>query len=276
MTLAARNVSFIIAIAVCGLLLIGFVGIGAELQRDDLLSTLPQSTVDAKVLFWDWQASSDTPIDSALLAGIIGLISLVGLIVTARVFRRVGSPEIYFIALFLFAMALDQCRIIQLSLLIHRLPSAYGMLTTRIVEFGHILGLLALFVSSIYATGVEYPKTGSLTAMLFALAFALVYFAPVDSVALTPTLLYAIGTGSRFQIVSVVIALFTIVNYAYAIARGPREDSMPVAVAVMAMVVGRELIYLVPAPASFVVGGILVAGGLGLYLGMNRSNYLWN
>lgn len=275
MTLATRNAVLYAFVALALLLLAAylFVVIFAHQSTESSIADLIPST--QRWFVWTWQVPSQTGMNSLVAAGAVGLLSFLMLLISTRVFYRVTSAEIYFFAVFLFSLAIDSIRVSQVLLTITNQPLQDGVVVTRIVMFGRIVGSLTLFTASLYAVGVDFPRIGTLTLLTAVLAFVIVWFVPVDTLHLTASLVHVTGGKGSIDIVLAVLALLTVVDYVVAAARGHRERGLAVAVSAGALVVGRELVFRPPSPVALYVGGALLLYGCATYVVFNRRNYLW-
>lgn len=275
MTLTARNALFLTATVITGFALaataLGVVLI-APVDPDPVLR-IATETMDW--LFWEWSSQPTMPLVALAVALGLGMVAFVGMVVFQRLFRRAASPEILFVAVFVISLAVEQLRLVQYILVAGEYPLHFGALVSRALRFGHVLGALSLFTASLYAAGTDYARVGSVLTFLLLLAFAIVYFMPVDALELTPLLMHRVGMGQSLDILLSVLWALTVINYVFGAVRAVRDDSTLLAACVATVVVGRGLLMYVPTMATAVVGGGLLIGGLVIYAWTNRLYYLW-
>lgn len=275
MTLATRNAVLFACVSLAALLMAAylFALIFVFQTTDQPIADLIPTT--QRWFVWTWDISPQTGPNSVIAAGALGLLSFLTLLFSTRVFRRVTSAEIYFFAVFLFTLAMDQIRVSQLLLIITNQPLQYGVVVTRVVMFGRLVGSFTLFTASLYAVGVEFPRIGTLTLLTTALAFVIVWFVPVDTLHLTASLIHVTGGHGSIDIVITALALLTIVDYVVAGVRGHREKGLAVSLSAAALVVGRELVFRSFSLVALAIGGALLLYGCVTYIAVNRRYYLW-
>jgi hypothetical protein len=275
MTLAARNFVLYTGITLSFLLLCGFGFVGYTLITGNI-SDQPLDVPNEQIWFGRHLLVPDSGVYYSLAsAGVLGVISVTGVLVAARVFRRLSSAEVFFFTVFMMSLSLELLRIGQLPLIATEQPPVYGTLLSRAILFGRLFGYLVLFASGIYAAGAQYPRVGTLTLLLATLAFLVVYFVPVDLLWMNATLVHRVGGRESVDAVLAFLSLATIANYAYAWATGRTDRGFMLFSSVVLLVVGRELSFNVPGIATSAVGVALVAAGAVGYMATTRSHYLW-
>lgn len=275
MTLTARN----------GLLL-GATILSAALLSAPAITVLSLGSLDPTVvvdsasetmqwLLWSWQpppAIASLTLAAAFGAGII---SFAGSLLFRRLFRRVASPAVFFVALFVLSLSLEQLRFVQYWLVSTGGSLNLGAFVSRVLRFGNLFGSLSLFTASLYAAGVDYSRTGTVALTLALLSFVIVYFMPVDALELMPVLVHRVGVGQSLDILLAALSLLTIANFVYAAATSTRDDRVYLAAAIVAVVIGRTILAYPPGLAMVGLGGLLLVGGLTAYAWLNRLHYLW-
>jgi len=275
MTLAARNTIVVIGVILTFLVLVAFAVAGYALlfgpyAGEELPVPRTQTWFGAQ-----WQVGRLSAYRSLAAAGLVGLVSVVGVAVSARLFRRVSSAEIYFMTLFLMTLSVELLRIGQPLAEVADMPIHVGGLITRIVLFGRLVGAFSLFAAGVYSAGADYPRIGTVTALLVLLAFLIVYFVPVDSERMNATFVHMTGGREGIDLMLGFLSLGTIANYAIAWSRGHRERGGSIALAIAAVVVGKLLVLHVPTLAPLAVGAGLLIAGTASFILVNRSYFLW-
>ena len=275
MTLAVRNTVVVVGAVLAALLvlLFGFTAYETFVDFDD--SLLPD-TMSHTWIIWNWDVERSDANWSLVAAGVFGLAAAVALIVSARAFRRVSSPELYFFVIMLIALSFEQVRMVQKYLLMLDLPQYVGMTVTRVIMVGRVMATLSLFAASLYAVGIEYPRIGSITVVLAVLAFLLVYFVPVDTVELDAVLIHRLGWQSSIELVLLCVSILTIGNYVIAGARGHRDRGALVAFSAVAVVLARDLLYFVPGLPWVILSLVLMAYGITTFIVITREHFLWS
>lgn len=275
MTLSVRNTLLRVGIAISTLLLAGFGYVSYQILWGDGISGGASALANQHWLVFTWNASEDHVVWSVIGMLLLGLVALVTLSLFVRYFRKITAPEIFFFAVFVLSVALDQLKVAQLWLVIANQPQEIGVVVTRTVLFGHIMGIFSLFASSLYVAGVEYQKTGTILGIAALVAFTLAYTIPVDSLVLLPNLLYRTGDERGLQIVSVILYLLVAVNYVYAMITNGAGETGVLLAAMVLVIVGRELLYYLASPLAVILGGVFLSAGTLVFGTRSHAMYLW-
>ena len=274
MTLAVRNTVIYFGATIGVILLGGFGIVGYQLLTDPTLALMPAEWQHTW-LAWSWQVRSIDVVAALAATGALGIVASLGLIGASRVFRRVSSAEVYFFALFLTGLAFEQLRLMQLYLLQLNLPAVYGTILTRLVIVARIGGGISFFIASLYAVGVDYPRTGSITIAVGLFAFLFVYLNPVDTVVINATLLHPVAGQSSLELVLLIVGAISIVNYVIAGVRGHRERGFLMAVAAVSIVVAQQIAWSVPSLPWLIAGVALLVYGVVTFILITRAHFLW-
>jgi hypothetical protein len=275
MTLAVRNAVVNTGAILSILLLTTFCVMGYQ-----LLTGAAEVSIEPEIqhswLARSWEVGRTDVYASVVAAGLGGLIATLGLAASTRVFRRVNSAELYFVALFLVALSAEQIRVLQLYLYQFNLPVMYGTLLTRFVVVARVGGALSLFAASLYAVGIDYPRTGTISVVLAVLAFVFVYLVPVDSLSAGATLLHRVGGQSAMELALLAVGLVTIANYVVAGARGHRDRGFLIALSAACLVVAGEILWFVPSLPWLAAAITLLTYGLMSFMLVTRAHLLWD
>jgi hypothetical protein len=275
MTLAVRNTILIIGVVLTATMLLAYALAGYTLLFGAYADDVFRVGEHQSWFGFRWSVRTIAAYRSLAAAGVLGLISTVGVAVSARLFRRVSSAEIYFMTVFLMSLSLELFRIGQPLVDIAEVTPYVGVLLTRLVLFGRFVGALSIFAAGIYTAGADYPRIGSITLLIAALSFLIVYFLPVDSQQIQASFVHVTGGREGVDLLLGFLSVGTIVNYLIGWSRGHRERGGGIAVAAAALVIGTQLVFNVPAVFPLAVGLILVAAGTATFVFVNRSYYLW-
>ncbi len=275
MTLATRNVVLIVGVVLIAAALAVYL-VGAYALLYGPLSD--QSFAVGEHQSWfgaQWPVTPNGAYHSLGAAFVLALIAAVVLAVSARLFRRVSAAEIYFVMLFLLSLAVELFRIGTPLADAAGLSALVGVQLTRVVLFGRLMGALSLFVAGIYLAGADYPRIGSATFLLAAISFLVVYLVPVDSREIRATFLHVIGGREAIDFLIGFLTVGTIANCLIGWSRGHRERGGAIALAISALVTGKELALNLASPVALALGVGLVASGAVAFVLVNRSSYLW-
>ncbi len=275
MTLAVRNTVFLVGMIVGTALLVLYAAAGYALlfgPHQDASMIFPSVH---RLAFLSWELAPRAVVGSLLSVGFTALLSLVAAGVSARVFRRVSSPEVYFITLFLMAISVETLRIAHVYFQVVEVPPLYGILITRAVILARLMGGLSLFTSGIYNAGADYPRVGTVSALLLLVALVIVYLIPVDFEHVLPTMLNATGFRGAIWALILFLAVGAIMNYAIGWSRGYVEHGATVFMAVTGLAIGWVFLTSIPGIVSGVIAAVLIPTGAAVFIATNRSYYLW-
>ncbi len=275
MTLAVRNTVFLAGIIVGTALLVVFSIAGYTLlfgPYQEMSLTLP--TVHG-LAFLSWELSEQAVVGSLVAVGVTSLLSLAAAGVSARIFRRLSSPEVYFVTLFLMTLPVETLRIAHLYFQVVEVPPFYGILVTRIVILARLMGGLALFTSGVYNAGADYPRVGTVSVLLFLMALVVVYLIPVDFERVLPTMLNATGFHGAIWALILFLSSGAIANYAIGWRRGYAEHGGAVFFSILSLAVGWVALTSLPGLVTGGVATALVPTGAAIFIATNRSYYLW-
>ena len=91
-------------------------------------------------------------------AVVVSGFSFFSLILIYYFFGKTQSPEIFFIALFVFSLAFEIVRVAVPLRMVYSFPASYLINTAKILFFCRCFGLFALFTASVYAAGMDAQK----------------------------------------------------------------------------------------------------------------------
>jgi hypothetical protein len=151
----------------------------------------------------------------------------------------------------------------------------YGLAITKLILLTRLMGGFSLFTSGIYNAGADYPRIGTISALLFLMAFVIVYLVPVDAQRLLPTLVYAIGFNDAVSAFLAFLAFGSVANYAIGWSKGFNERGGSVFLSASALAAGWLLLVFVPGLIWGIAATVFLIGGAVLFIVTNRSYYLW-
>ena len=275
MTLAARNAVLVAGLLVSLILLILWAFAGWALLFGPLADAGITVAESHRWLGMQWTVTRTDVLYSMGAAGVLVLGAVITLAASSRLFRRVSSAELYFVMLFLMFLSPELARLARPLVGALDMPAYMGVQITRVVLFGRLMGALALFVAGIYSAGADYPRIGGATLLLAAISFLVVYLVPVDSHRMNATFVHVTGGGEAIDLMLAFLAVGTIVNCLIGWTRGYRERSGAIAMSIIVLVIGKELVLNVPMAGVQTIGvGLVLAGTVG-YVLVSRANYLW-
>lgn len=257
MTLTGRNMTIRSILALCGIVsatvLFLFVW---NFQRGNLVSEMRGVQIVALV------GACVTVVLGFLFSGVY-----------ARLFRRSPSIPVFFLTLFFLSITLDITKLAQLVVVVGS-PQNFSLLVGRATIFGHIVGVMALFVAGLYAGGIRMQRHGTVVFVGVLIALSLSWLIPVDTSYLPDHLVYPAGVKASFQSALVVFQLLAVLNFTQAAIVNQNPRMVVTAVAVALLAAGREILFFSVDPIWIVVGGSAVVIGGVVFTGQYYRDFL--
>ncbi len=205
----------------------------------------------------------------------IVLFYLIGFVAFLRfkvLFRKTGSSELFFASIFIFSLLFEVFRFGDFFVRFLGWPQTVSLFFAKSVYFGRILGLLALFFSSLYILQMNYQKYNILVGIIALVSFALTMYVSFDTQTVLTDGLFKLGDEQGLFILLTSLKLLTIVNFVVA---GLRRDAMMLLPAVVLFIVGRELMLFTPGPITLTLGCISLIAGIVLFDTKIKAMYYW-
>jgi hypothetical protein len=151
----------------------------------------------------------------APLAAIGGsvLYSFIGAILIYWYFEKTQSPEILFVAFFVFSFAMEGMRMVVPISRIFTLPGFYLLAASRLLLFGRYFGIFSLFAAGVCAAGLEVQKQRNI---LFAMGMSTLVIAlevPIDTLSWDSTFSMIAGYTHMFRMVESGVFIITIASF---------------------------------------------------------------
>lgn len=275
MTLSVRN--SILRITLVSILVAMAAGVALLLQSGRPLPTAQELGMQHthRWLAFGWSTGGGSV--AWIVIGLFLLAAFVaaGAVFIIRYFRKTTAPEMLFFVMFVLAAGFDIWKVGHVVLHLESLPVYFAVVLTRIVHFAHLFGVFSLFVSTLYLAGIEYQKTGTALGLAALLAMTIVYAVPVDHLTLNPNLVHKIGDETTIQSVVLILQLLSVANVVYSITYERHGEYLPLLPAIVAAIVGRELLFYLPSLPAALVGLVLLAGGAAVFGSRLYTTYLW-
>jgi hypothetical protein len=168
-----------------------------------------------------FQPSPYVPLISMICAMLYACVTMV---IIYRYFEKTYSPEILYIALFVLSFALEGSRIMVPLKLTYELPSMYLIMASRVLLFGRYVGILSLFIASVYAAGLEIQKQSIMIGIIIVSTLVITRGIPIDSLSWDSSFCMISGYPAMFRILEGGMALITVVSFLIsAYSRGAKE-----------------------------------------------------
>jgi hypothetical protein len=222
-----------------------------------------------------WFKYRAAPPDSTWDVTGVALLYLIGFTAFIRfkmLFKKTGSAELFFLALFIFSLLFEVFKFG--GFFVHYLnwPDALIIFFVKAVYFGRIFGLLAIFFSSLYTLHMDYQKYNIIIGVMALVSFALAIYIPFDTQSPLSNGLFKLGDEQGVFILLSAIKLFCIINFVVAVFKREIFMLLP---AVLFLLAGRELLLFAPGPVTLIIGGILLLAGIILVDIKMKALYYW-
>lgn len=205
------------------------------------------------------------------LGAVVSIISLMLMLF----FRKTPNPEVSFYVLGMQALALHSLRPLIYALVQRGTVWTITATLSRVVHFGNLLFLLALFISGLFASGLTLQRRTIMLSTSLFIAFTLSALLPIDISALTRRMLFRSGLDRGILIGSIILSVLGVVNYFMASVQQENRRHIALGVGLFFTLLGGYLVFYLPIPFSPVAGTILII--LGSYIFGSRAHqiYLW-
>lgn len=190
-------------------------------------------------------------------------------------FRNTASAEIFFFFLFLCSFCFDMFKEGLIIINDISLPFSYSMFMTRVVYFGRFFGVVALFCSGLFSTGLEYQRMSMMFLISVIIAVGLVSLLPVDLSRNIPGGTRELGSFLEIYIILILLQLISVVNFIIASNKNENTDYLFLAGSLILTVAGRELLFLMPGIAAASAGFVLLVSGTVVFGLKTHRIYLW-
>ncbi|MBN2443314.1 MAG: hypothetical protein JXJ04_18280 [Spirochaetales bacterium] len=234
--------------------------------------------LEFKLQYW-WFLYSDEAVNSGFLLDSIINITIflifcfIAGIIFRRLFKKIASPEIFFYAVFLFSFSFEGFRVFLLYIQLG-MPVYLGLLFSRIVIFGRFFGLMAIFLSSLYALEIKFQKFGTLLGGALILSLIIAYIVPMDSSTILSQLIYKPGDELSIFIANIALGFFALVNF-FVAAINRNKRFLYIILASLLIICGRELFLFIVGPVTGSAGLTLLFVGTYLFYRHMDRIYLW-
>lgn len=232
-------------------------------------STVVAATLVAAVIIARF-VLSDAPFTIVAIGSIGGaVVGIAGALVLHVLFRRSGAVSIFFVAIALLLTAVHALRPLHAVVPLSLQPGG-SLLLVRVVIAVHLAASAALFASGLFAYGVRTQRHGTMIALGLGAAALLAWAMPLDSTTLPATMIYR--TTLRFPVVAIsaTIAGMGVVNHVIAALQSIQRRRVWAPLGLVAVVMGREILYGASHPAAIASALAAIPLGVGLFA---LSNY---
>lgn len=275
MTLKSRNfliASIFLLLCACAGLLV-FILTQLNIGNAAIQETVARGS--AQYLQWSWPLSSQTPYINLVSPAISIMLAWTVAIVFLRYFRKVTSPQLFFLVLFWVSMGVEIVRALNLLFVMYGASLLQQQILTRLAILGRIFGAMSLFAASLYLVGTKLKHQGTILVVISFLSVCLANLVPLDSDAIGQDLLFLPAAGYSLDSLRLVAGLLTILNFIkHAVSSRDRENLWLV-FAILSLIAGLELQYMATDWILTALSWLLLAIGTA-WLGRRFiNNYMW-
>jgi hypothetical protein len=190
-------------------------------------------------------------------------------------FEKTQSPEILFIGLFALSFVFETLRIMVPLQKVYVFPSAILVTGTRLLFLGRFSGILSLFISSLYAAGIDIQKQGSIVLTMLIAVLIVALKIPVNGQSWDTSLAMLTGYSAMFRLTEAALIAITIVSFLAASYTKDTKEYRFVALGTFLAFWGKGLLIGADTWPALALGVLMLAGGTWLIMLWLHRVYLW-
>jgi hypothetical protein len=203
------------------------------------------------------------------------LFSLIGITLIHSFFERTSTPEILYIAIFTISFAFEIIRLILPLYFIFGFPSLYMNVAFRVLLFVRFFSVFSLFAAGLCAAGLEIQKTRNVIFVITVAALVMTLGVPIDVLNWDTSLNMVSGFSSMFRLIEIAAFLTAIINFFIASKIRGTKEYMHVAVGVLLVFAGRNILLITDNWASPVFGILILSIGTWFISSKLHKIHLW-
>lgn len=190
-------------------------------------------------------------------------------------FEKTQTPEILFFGLFALSFVFEIIRIMVPFKGIHEVSSVMLIIGTRILIFARLFGVSSLFISSVYAAGLDMQKQGRMVIGLVIAILIISFKLPVNGYIWDTSFTMLFAFSAMFRFSELAIAIITAASFLIASYNKGTADYRFIAMGSLLVIIGRNLLFnadtwITPVPAI-----IMLIIGAWLIIDRLHKVYLW-
>jgi len=190
-------------------------------------------------------------------------------------FEKTQSPEILFIGVFALSFAFETLRIMVPLHKMYVFPSTLLTAGTRLLFSGRFSGILALFISSLYAAGLNIQKQGSIILTMLITILLVTLRIPVNGQSWDTSLAMLTGYSTLFRHTETVLIIITIITFLAASFTKDTREYRFVALGIFLAFLGRGLLIGADTWPALTLGILILVGGTWFIMLWLHRVYLW-
>lgn len=275
MTLRSRN----LLISIIFLLLSACLGVLVFLiLRIDFNSTnLNLAIINGRAhyIHLSWKLSSQTPYINLVSPAISIVFAWAAALVFLRYFRKITSPQLFFLVLFWVSMGVEIMRALNLFCITQDAADYYRMIFVRIAMIGRLFGIMSLFAASLYMVGFKLKQQEIILIVITFISIAMANFIPIDGTQVGQELMFLPSTGYSLDTFRLIVGALTILNFLKYAFTSKEKSNYFLAIAVIFLLFGLELQFIATDWIIMTLSWIFLTAGTGWMTRRFINNYMW-
>jgi len=206
---------------------------------------------------------------------ILVIFSLVVLFLILSFFEQTSTPEILYIAFFIFSFSFEITRLILPLHLIYTIPSFFLLVSMRVLIFARFFGIFSIVAASLCASGLEVQMTRNIIMIIIAAALAISIWVPIDTQSWDTSLNIIYGFRTIFMVIEAVAFITAVISFFIASNVRGSFEYIYIGIGVMFAFIGRHFLLFLDNRAGPVPGIIMLSFGIWLVCSKLHRIYLW-
>ncbi len=243
MTLKARNIIILVFFVLLCLAIAGFVFLVLSVDFANANLGSEYSKAMGQYLDLEWSIEPSVLIINVTNAGASVVLAWIACFIFLRDFRRVISPQLFFLVLFWLSMGFEIIRIINIYAIVSHESIGTRMALSRLEMAARVFGSLSILSASLYASGIKIKNQGYLLASISIISLAVAYLLPLDVTRLNQTLLYSVSGALNTDSFRIIAGILSIVNFLKSALSSRDINDYVTLVPIVLLLGGYELAY---------------------------------
>lgn len=274
MTLRNRNIIFFVLFAFSLVVFVSYIILWFLVKLDDSFILAAIERGQAHYLGFQWKLGSSDPLLTLISSGFAIIISGAGALIFLFYFRKISSPEVFFLALFAASLIFEASRAFSVLAIQFDVNSNTILLLSRLYLFGRFMGSLALLAASFHLAGLAFQYQGMLLTAVMLLSAALANYLPLDGTVYIQGFL----RGSSYvslDALCLILGLLSTVNILKNALEKNRGGDPILLLHMFLVILGHELLAMNAGALILVLAWTSLFGGMTLLVRRFVRNHLW-
>jgi hypothetical protein len=206
---------------------------------------------------------------------ILVIFSLVVLFLILSFFEQTSTPEILYIAFFIFSFSFEITRLILPLHLIYTIPSFFLLVSMRVLLFARFFGIFSIVAASLCASGLEVQMTRNLIMILIAAALVISIWVPIDTQSWDTSFNIIYGFRTIFMAIEAAAFITSVIGFFIASNVRGSVEYIYIGIGVMFAFIGRHFLISFDNWAGPIPGTIMLSFGTWSVCSKLHRIYLW-